>query len=317
MRSLFLALVIGAAILVDSCGGNKDISDSSSAAVRNETSHDTSSASGSDSTAHASSPAGSNYATLSKENLPQVSGPIIVEHQIEVMSQRDGIVAKIFVDTGARVKAGTLLAQLDDRQITANLEAARAKSRGIQADLKNWQSEAQVLKADYARAQNLWDLGLTSEEQLQHAKYKAESDQWDIKRVEESLNTARQDERSLEIELEKTKIIAPFQALVARRYLHEGQNVAKGDRMFWITAEGPLMMRFTVPENFFGRIKRGQLMEVNSPDVPGESHAARVKQVSPVIDPSSGTFEVLVELTGDRGTLRPGMNANVRLENLR
>jgi RND family efflux transporter MFP subunit len=317
MRSLFLTLVIGAAILVASCGGNKGISDSSSAAVRSETSQDTSSASGSDSTAHAASLANSNSTTASKENLPQVSGPIIVEHQIEVMSQRDGIVAKIFVDTGARVKAGALLAQLDDRQITANLEAARAKSRGVQADLKNWQSEAQVLKADYARAQNLWDLGLTSEEQLQHAKYKAESDQWDIKRVEESLNTARQDERSLEIELEKTKIIAPFQALVARRYLHEGQNVAKGDRMFWITAEGPLMMRFTVPENFFGRIKRGQLMEVNSPDVPGESHAARVKQVSPVIDPSSGTFEVLVELTGDRGTLRPGMNANVRLENLR
>jgi RND family efflux transporter MFP subunit len=317
MRSLFLTLVIGAAILVASCGGNKGISDSSSAAVRSETSQDTSSASGSDSTAHAASLANSNSTTESKENLPQVSGPIIVEHQIEVMSQRDGIVAKIFVDTGARVKAGALLAQLDDRQITANLEAARAKSRGVQAELKNWQSEAQVLKADYARAQNLWDLGLTSEEQLQHAKYKAESDQWDIKRVEESLNTARQDERSLEIELEKTKIIAPFQALVARRYLHEGQNVAKGDRMFWITAEGPLMMRFTVPENFFGRIKRGQLMEVNSPDVPGESHAARVKQVSPVIDPSSGTFEVLVELTGDRGTLRPGMNANVRLENLR
>jgi multidrug efflux pump subunit AcrA (membrane-fusion protein) len=42
-----------------------------------------------------------------------------------------------------------------------------------------------------------------------------------------------------------------------------------------------------------------------------------VKQVSPVIDPSSGTFEVLVELTGNRGTLRPGMNANIRLENLR
>jgi|GEM_PF-603495 len=317
MRSLFLALVVGAAILVDSCGGNKGTSDSSNAAVRNAAPPDNSSSPVSGSNPQAASPASLNYTTANKENLPQVSGPIIVEHQIEVMSQRDGIVAKIFVDTGTRVKAGQLLAKLDDRQIAANLEAARAKSRGIEADLKNWQSEAQVLKADYARAQNLWNLGLTSEEQLQHAKYKAESDQWDIKRVEESLNTARQEERSLEIEHEKTKIIAPFQALVARRYLHEGQNVAKGDRMFWITAEGPLLMRFTVPENFFGRVKPGQLLEVNSPDVPGESHAARVKQVSPVIDPSSGTFEVLVELTGDRGTLRPGMTANIRLENPR
>src|ERR1700686_4991410 len=246
-----------------------------------------------------------------------VSGPIIVEHQVEMTAQRDGVVEKIFFDAPARVKAGTLLAKLDDRQISANLRAARAKSRSIAAEVKNWESEAEVLKADYVRAQRLWDLGLTSEEQLQHAKYKAESDQWDIKRVEESLNTARQDERSLEIELEKTKITAPFQALVARRYLHEGQNVAKGDRMFWITAEGPLLMRFTVPENFFGRVKPGQLLEVNSPDVPGESHAARVKQVSPVIGPSSGTFEVLVELTGNRGTLRPGMTANIRLENHR
>jgi membrane fusion protein, multidrug efflux system len=319
MRILFLALVIGAAILVDSCGGNKGVSDSSSAAVRNATSPDNSSAPApaSGSIPHAAPPASFNYATAGRENLPQVSGPIIVEHQIEVMSQRDGIVAKIFVDTGARVKAGALLAELDNRQITANLEAARAKSRSIDADLKNWKAEGEVVKADYVRAQRLWGLGLTSEEQLQHAKYKAESEGWDIQRIMESLNTARQEERSLEIELEKTKIIAPFQALVARRYLHEGQNVTKGDRMFWITAEGPLLMRFTVPEIFFGRVKLGQLMEVNSADVPGESHTARVKQVSPVIDPSSGTFEVLVELTGDPGTLRPGMNANIRLENLR
>jgi multidrug efflux pump subunit AcrA (membrane-fusion protein) len=159
-----------------------------------------------------------------------VSGPIIVEHQVDLTAQREGVIAKIFSDVPARVKAGALLAKLDDRQITANLEAARAKSRGIEAELKNWQSEAQVLKADYARAQNLWDLGLTSEEQLQHAKYKVESDQWDIKRVEESLNTARHEERALELELDKTKITSPFAALIARRYVREGQTVAKGDR---------------------------------------------------------------------------------------
>ncbi|HEX3544850.1 MAG TPA: efflux RND transporter periplasmic adaptor subunit [Candidatus Acidoferrum sp.] len=245
-----------------------------------------------------------------------VSGPIIVEHQVDLTAQRDGVVAKIFSDVPARVKAGALLAQLDDRQITANLEAARAKSRGIQAELKNWQSEAQVLKADYARAQNLWDLGLTSEEQLQHAKYKAESDQWDIKRVEESLNSARQEEKSLELELEKTKITAPFTALVARRYVREGQTVAKGDRLFWVTSEAPLLLRFTLPEKFFGQLQRGQNIEVTSPNAVGEKHGARVREVSPVVDPASGTFEVLLELSGDRGSLRPGMTASARLRQL-
>jgi len=221
------------------------------------------------------------------------------------------------VTAPARVKSGTLLAELDGRQIEANLAAAKAKTRSIEADLKNWEAEEQVLKADYARQKNLWDLGLTSQEQLEHARYKAESDQWDIKRVTETLNTAKEEERSLELELEKTKITAPFDGLIARRYVREGQNVAKGDRLFWVTAEAPLLMRFTLPEKFFGKIRNGQQMEVSSADAPGEKHMARVKQVSPVVDPSSGTFEVLVELMGERGALRPGMTASVRVENPR
>jgi len=244
-----------------------------------------------------------------------VSGPIIVEHQVDLTAQRDGLVEKIYFDSPARVNAGTLLAQLDDRQIKSNLEAARAKTRSIAADLKNWQAEAEVLKADYSRQQHLMELGLTSQEQLEHAKYKAESDQWDILRVAETLNTAKEEEHSLELELEKTKVTAPFSGLIARRYAREGQNVTKGERLFWVTAEAPLLMRFTLPENLFGKMRNGQTVEVTCADAPAEKHLARVKQVSPVVDPSSGTFEVLVELVGDRGSLRPGMNAVAHLEN--
>jgi len=246
-----------------------------------------------------------------------VSGPIIVEHQVEVTAQLDGVVSRILFDAPARIKTGTILAELDNRQIVANLEAARAKSRSIAADLKNWESETEVLKADYGRAQNLWDLGLISQEQLQHAKYKVESDQWDIKRVTETLNTAHDEERSLELELEKTKITAPFDGVIARRYVREGQAIKKGERLFWVTAEAPLLMRFTLPERYFGHVRSVQQFELTSPDVPGEKHVARIKEISPVIDPSSGTFEVLVELTGDRGAFRPGMTANLKVANVR
>ncbi len=246
-----------------------------------------------------------------------VSGPIIVEHEVELTAQRDGLLEKIYFDAPGRVKAGTILARLDDRQISTNLEAARAKTRGIAADLKNWEAEAEVLKADYVRAQRLWNEKLIAEEQLQHAKYKAESDQWDILRVKEQLNTAKEEENSLQLEVEKTRIVAPFSGLVARRYVREGQSVSKGDRLFWVTAEAPLLMRFTLPEKYFGRLRRLQQFEITSPDVPGEKHQARVKEVSPVIDPSSGTFEVLVELIGAHGSLHPGMTATIQVENPR
>ena len=159
-------------------------------------------------------------------------------------------------------------------------------------------------------------MGLTSEEQLQHAKYKAESDQWDIKRVEESLNSARQEEKSLELELEKTKITSPFASLVARRYVREGQTVAKGDRLFWVTSEAPLLLRFTLSEKFFGKVQRGQKLDVTSSDASGETHSARVREISPVVDPASGTFEVLLELSGGSGCLRPGMTATTRIDHL-
>jgi membrane fusion protein (multidrug efflux system) len=236
-----------------------------------------------------------------------------VEHQVDVTAQREGTLAKIRTDAGARVKAGTLLAQLDDRQITANLEAGRAKSRSIENDLKNWQAEAEVVKADLVRAQRLWDEGLIPQDQLQHAKFKVESEQWDVKRVTEMLNTSRQEERSLELELEKTRITAPFDCLVARRYAREGQSVARGDKLFWVTAESPLLLRFTLPEKFMGHVKIGKELELTSADAPLERHFAKIKDVSSVIDPSSGTFDVLAEVPGARGTLRPGMTATARL----
>jgi membrane fusion protein (multidrug efflux system) len=248
------------------------------------------------------------------ENEFTATGPLIVEHQVEITAQREGVVAKVSVEAGTRVKAGTLLAQLDDRQVNANLEAARAKTRSIENDLKNWQAESEVMKADYVRAQKAWEQGLIPQEQLEHAKYKAESEQWDIKRVTELLNTSRQEERSLELEMEKDHITAPFAGLVARRYAHEGQSVARGERLFWVTEEAPLLLRFTLPEKFLGRIKIGQILPLISPDVPKETHSARIKEVSPVVDPSSGTFDVLAELQGARGELRPGMTASVRVD---
>lgn len=254
----------------------------------------------------ASAPAPSNALT--------VSGPLIVEHQLDVLAQRDGLVAKLLLDTGGRVHAGDLLAQLDDRQLQAELEAARAKTRSTEADLKNWEAEAHVLQADFDRAQKMWDAQLITREQWEHAKFKAEADQWDVKRVEQLLLNYKEVERSLELELEKTLIRAPFSGIIARRYVREGQQVAKSDRLFWVTAEAPLRMRFTLPEKYLGTLKRGQRLPLTIPDFPKEEHMARLIELSPVVDPTSGTFDGLVEITGAPGSLRPGMSAILRIE---
>jgi RND family efflux transporter MFP subunit len=221
-------------------------------------------------------------------------------------------------ETGLAVKAGQILAQLDNRQLTADLEAARAKTRSVEFDLKNWEAEAKVLDADYARAQKLWDAQVITKEQLDHAKYKAESDQWDVKRVQELLVNAQNTQRSLELELEKTQIRAPFNGIVARRYVRAGESIVRDQKLFWVTATSPLRVRVSLPAGFISRINTGSMVSVSS----GESSSAteyhaRILQVSPVVDPSSDTIEVLAQLTEPASGLRPGMRANVRFANLR
>jgi len=288
-------LVLALAISETACGGN----DSAVAAAA-------------PSTSTVSAPA--NLPAVPAEGLGTISGPLIVEHQLDLSAQRDGVVVRILVEPGRRVAAGEVLALLDDRQILAELDAARAKTRSTEADLNTWIAEARVLQSDYDRAQKMWNAQLITKEQLDHAQFKAEADQWDVKRVRELLTNAQATQRSLELELEKTRVRMPFNGLVARRYLRDGQQVAKGDRLFWVTAEGPLRMRVTLPEKFLGRLTKGERLALTLPDVPGEKYSAKVVEVSPVVDASSGTIEVVVELIGTRNQLHPGMTANLHLD---
>lgn len=251
------------------------------------------------------------------EQVYLASGPLVVENQVDVDSQREGMIAAIFAEPGTRIKKGAILAQLDDRQVTANLEAAAARTRSIAADLHNWEAETKMLDADLRRAEKMWQAGVIPLEQIEHARYKTESDHWDVDRVKELLVDAQATERSLQLELEKTRVVSPFDGVVARRYARIGQKVALGDRLFWVTAESPLLMRFTLPENFLGRIAKGQRFELTSPDLEGQQWKASVTEISPVVDPSSGTIEVLCEVVGPIGGLRPGMSASVRIPNPR
>jgi RND family efflux transporter MFP subunit len=253
--------------------------------------------------------------SVPQESVYVASGPVVVENQVDVAALRDGVVVSILAQPGTQVRKGQILAKLDDRQISADVEAAAAKVRSIEANLKNWQAEAKVLQVDHARAEKLYDAQVIPKEQLDHAKYKEEADEFEVQREAESLNNAKAAQRSLELELEKTSIVAPFDGIVARRYVRAGQKVSASDRLFWVTAMAPLQVKFTLPERLLGAIKRGQVVSVASADAsPAVQHAAKVIDVSPVVDPSSGTIEILAQIEGTAPDLRPGMLATIRIE---
>src|SRR5438874_4788354 len=244
------------------------------------------------------------------------SGPIVVENQLDVSAQREGVITRVLVDVGRRVRRGEALALLDDRQTAADRDAARAKVKSLEADVKGWEYETKVLEADLDRDEQMMKAQLITQQQLEHARYKVEADKFETERSRQNLINAQASLQSLQLELEKTRVTAPFDGVVARRYVRAGQKVAVGDRIFWVTAVAPLRIRFTLPERFAGRVKDGDSLAISSADVPSELHSAKIISVSPVVDPASGTIEAVAEVVGSPGALRPGMTATVRFKNL-
>jgi RND family efflux transporter MFP subunit len=241
------------------------------------------------------------------------SGPLIVENQVEIESQREGMVARVIADTGSPVRPGQLLALLDDRQALADRDAASARVKSLEFDVKGWEYETKVLESDLDRAEKMWQANLITKEALDHARYKVESDKYETERYRANLESARQQLRSAELELGKTRIIAPFAGVVGRRYVRMGDKVTVGEKLFWVTATSPLRVRFTLPERYVGKVHKGDMLTLNIPDAPEGKHAAKIVLVSPVVDPASGTIEVSAEVVPPLGELRPGMAANIRL----
>lgn len=241
----------------------------------------------------------------------QTSGPLVVENQVDVAAQREGIVARVLVDVGTRVRRGQLLAELDNRQLSSNREMAADKVRAIEADGKNWAAQLDIDKADLARSEAMWKADLITKEQVEHSRAKVVSSKFEVEREVENAQTARDSLKGIELELEKTRIVAPFDGVVARRYVRLGQKIAASDRLFWVTETSPMNVRFTLPQEFIGKINVGDRIKVFGPAESDKIYPAKIMLLSPVVDPSSGTIEVQARVAEPAGSLRPGMTVTV------
>ena len=259
----------------------------------------------------AAAPARPVAAKTSNPEYFETSGPLVVENQVDVAAQREGVVAKILVDVGISVHKGQLLAQMDDRQLAAQHESAVAKAAAVEQDARNWETEIKLVESDLARDEQLYKYQLITQQQLEHSRYKLIGAKQQREREVQSTNEARATAKALQLELEKTRIVAPFDGVVARRYVRQGQKVALSDRLFWVTATAPLTVRFTLPQEFVAKVKVGDEVLVGAPFDSAMRHPARITHVSPVVDPSSGTIEVQALVSGPPGELRPGMNVNI------
>ncbi len=214
----------------------------------------------------------------------ETNGTLEAENEVDIVARTTGPIVELNVEEGMRVEKGQVLAKLDERELRADLEIARV-------------ALAEAHRA-HERAKASREADLISEEVYDQALARFESAQAQLTRSE--------------VLLAYTSITAPFESVIVERHVKLAESVSPNQQLFRISAFDPLLCPIQVPEKELPRLRVRQPGYLTVEAWPGERFDARVLRISPVIDATSGTVKVTLQVSA-RGKLRPGMFASVFL----
>jgi len=208
------------------------------------------------------------------------------DKQADVLAKINGEVRRILVEEGDWVREGQVLAELDGAAQRVALEEADARYRALELDLE--------------RSRALAAQQLASEKDLNDTQYRFEE--------------AQAQRKACQLQVEYTRITAPFAGQIVARAVDPGQTVATGAKIFTIVDREPLLAEIHVPEREAAKITAGQSVVI-SPDANlGQSTRGTVLRVAPVVDARTGTVKVTCQVSDVSTTLRPGSFVRVQVQ---
>ncbi len=210
---------------------------------------------------------------------------IEAEEETEVVAKVGGVVEKILVEEGETVSAGEILAKLDAERISVELAQARASLNR--------------LESNYRRNKDLHAKQLVSTELFQQSKYEYEQQQAAYELAE--------------LNLKYTSIRTPIGGVTSERLIKVGNMILPNQPVFHVTGLNPLIAVLHVPEGQLRRLREGLDAQLAVDAVKNEKFSGRIKRISPVVDPETGTVKVTIETRDESGLLRPGMFARIKI----
>ena len=204
--------------------------------------------------------------------------------EADVLARVPGVVQSLSVEEGDRVRKGDVLLQIDAEEYRYRLQQAEASTKN--------------LRSRYERLENMSERGLVSEEEFDSA--------------EADFASAVANEGLARIELGYTTVRAPMDGFIVLRHVDQGQPISANVAVFRIANFEPLLARVHVPSKEFRSLSTEQPVSIHL-DSDGTVLQGRIHLVSPVIDPTSGTIKVTVEITRYPASVRPGDFAEVRI----
>jgi membrane fusion protein (multidrug efflux system) len=215
------------------------------------------------------------------------SGTVNLEtdSEADVVAKVGGEIVEILVEEGEIVKAGQIVARLDDARLRFLRDQARA-------DLNK-------LTQEYRRNVQLHERGLVSEGAFENLRY-------DLEALDAAYKLA-------DLELDYANIRAAIDGVVAEKVGRIGNTVSAGQVVVRISNSGSLLAYLHVPQRDLFQFNAGQTAELSLDALPGETHEARILRINPRVDSETGTVKVTLGVDNLNGNLRPGMFARAKI----
>ena len=236
----------------------------------------------------------------------EATGSVEPIREIEVKSKASGEVLRLHADVGDEVERGTLLAEVDPRDVRNAFEQA-------DADLVVAEARAQISAQQLERQTELLAAGVITQQELENANLESANSQAALVRAQTNKELA--DLRLLDV-----TIRAPLQGTILQRNVEEGtviqsasQNVSGGSILFIMASLEAMQVRTLVDETDMGQIRAGMSATVTVEAFPDQVFEGVVDKIEPlaVVQQNVTMFPVIVTLDNRRGLLKPGMNAEV------
>jgi RND family efflux transporter MFP subunit len=213
-----------------------------------------------------------------------VQGNTESDFNIFIPAENQGIVKKIYVEEGDRVKKGQLLAELD----------GAIYEKGIE-ELKTALDLATTV---YERQKRLWDQQIGSEIQFLQAKNQKEG-------LEKKLATTME-------QYQLTKITSPISGTVDEIAIKEGEAAIPGFGAIRVVQLSSLKVTAQISEAYIDDVKRKDIVTVSMPNI-NKSFDQQISSVSQVINPDNRTFSIEVKVPSSERDIKPNMLVELKI----
>ncbi len=234
---------------------------------------------------------------------PIISGSLSAVREAEVRAETSGPVRETRLEAGERVKAGAVLARLDDTALRDAFLSARAALRSADITLDD-------ARRDLERDQRLHEAGAVSERDLERSNTR-------VANAEAAVADARARMASAQEQLGKTTVRAPFPGVVSVREVSAGDVVQAGDLLYTVIDPKTMQLDATVPADQLQSLKVGTPVEFTVSGYGTRRFQGRIDRINPAVDPATRQVRIYVTIPNRDERLVAGLFTEGRVESQR